>query len=51
MALILWSVHATNLISYRSMENFENASFIRDLKNVPWESAYIFENVDDAWSH
>lgn len=50
MALILWSVHATNLISYRSMENFENESFIRDLKNVPWESPYIFENVDDAWS-
>lgn len=33
------------------MKNFDIESFIRDLENVPWESAYIFENVDDIWSH
>ena len=38
-------------IYYQSMKNFDAELFIRDLKNVPWESAYIFENVDDIWSH
>ena len=22
-----------------------------DLKNVPWDSSYVCENIDDIWSH
>ena len=22
-----------------------------DLKNVPWDSSYVYENIDDIWSH
>ena len=36
-------------IYYRSMKNFDIEFFNRGLKTVPWESAYIFENVDDIW--
>ena len=26
-------------------------AFLSDLRNVPWNSYYIFENIDDIWSH
>ena len=26
-------------------------SFLRDLRSVPWDTAYIYDNVDDLWDH
>ena len=26
-------------------------SFLQDLRNVPWDTAYIYDNVDDLWDH
>ena len=26
-------------------------AFLLDLKNVPWDSSYVYENIDDIWSH
>ena len=34
-------------IEYRSMKRFSEKDFLADLTNVPWDSAYIFDNVDD----
>lgn len=33
------------------MKNFNTGSFICDLENVRWESACIFENLEDIWSN
>ena len=38
-------------IEYRSMKRFSEKDFLADLNNVPWDSAYIFDNVDDQWDH
>ena len=39
------------LIEYRSMKNFDNAEFLTELENAPWDSAYCFSDVDDIWGH
>ena len=38
-------------IKYRSMRHFNDEAFLSELDNVPWESAYIFDDVDDLWDH
>ena len=38
-------------IEYRSMKRFNENDFLADFNNVPWDSAYIFDNVDDQWDH
>ena len=38
-------------IEYRSMRQFNNDAFLQDLRNVPWDTAYIYDNVDDLWDH
>ena len=35
------------ILEYRSMKNF----FLSDLRNTPWDSAYVFDNIDDIWPH
>ena len=43
---------ATTIV-FRSIKNLDHNAFLSDLKNVPWNSSYIFENIDDIslWSH
>ena len=38
-------------IEYRSMRHFNKDEFLDDLRNVPWGTAYIYEDVDDLWHH
>ena len=38
-------------IDFRSIKNLDQNASLSDLKNVPWNSSYIFENIDDIWSH
>ncbi|KAL9986310.1 hypothetical protein ACROYT_G000444 [Oculina patagonica] len=38
-------------IEYRSMRQFNDEAFLSELNEVPWESAYIFDDVDDLWDH
>ena len=33
-------------IEFRSLN-----TFLSDLRNVPWDSAYIYDNIDDIWAH
>jgi hypothetical protein len=39
------------LIEFRSLKNFDRSAFISDLKNVPWDSSYVYDDVDDVWLH
>ena len=25
--------------------------FLSDFKNFPWDSSYVYDNIDDIWSH
>ena len=37
---------------YRSLKNFDESSFCKDLSQVPFHAAYIFEDMDDiSWMH
>ena len=38
-------------IEYRSMKNWHEKVHLEELRRVPWDSAYIFEDVDDLWDH
>ena len=40
-------------IEYRSMKNLNENELhvLEELRMVPWDSAYIFEDVDDLWDH
>ena len=38
-------------IEYRSMKNLNEKELLEELEQVPWDSAYIFEDVDDLWNH
>ena len=37
-------------IEYRSMKNLDENELLAELRRVPWDSAYIFEDVDDLFS-
>ena len=39
------------IIEFRSIKNLDNEAFISDLKSIPWDSSYIFDNVNDIWAH
>ena len=39
-------------IKYRDMKSFDKDQFKRTLEQIPWETAFVFEDVDDvvyAW--
>ena len=38
-------------IDYRSMKYLDENELLEELRTVPWDSAYIFEDVDDLWDH
>ena len=35
----------------RSMKKFNEDEFLSDLKNVPWETSYVFDDIEDLWDH
>ena len=39
------------IAEFRSFKNFDEEAFLSDLRTVPWDSAYVFEEIDDIWSH
>ena len=41
---------ASKVVEYRSMKQFNVDLFLLDLSNVPWDSAFVFEDVDDIWT-
>ena len=38
-------------IEFRSLKNLDQNVFLSDLRNIPWDSSYIYDNNDDIWSH
>ena len=38
-------------IEFRSLKYSDSNTFLSDLRNVPWDSVYIYENIDDIWAH
>ncbi|XP_048585452.1 uncharacterized protein LOC125568087 [Nematostella vectensis] len=39
------------IVEYRSMKALDKDAFVSDLRDIPWDSAYAFDDVDDVWSH
>ena len=39
------------LIEYRSMKGFEGDYYLTDLSKIPWDSAYIYDEIDDIYEH
>ena len=39
------------LTSYRSIKRFDADIFLQDLNSVPWDSAFIYDDIDDIWAH
>ena len=38
-------------IEYRSMKNFDEPAFLSSLSDIPWDTAYTFDDVNDIWCH
>ena len=38
------------LISYRSMKRFDTDIFLQDLNSVPWDCAFIHDDINDIWA-
>ena len=38
-------------IEYRSMKNFDEPAFLSSLSDIPWGTAYTFDDVNDIWCH
>ena len=38
-------------IEFRSTKNLDKNALVSDLKEIPWDSAYVFDNVNDTWNH
>lgn len=38
------------LISYRSMKRFDSDIFLQDLNSVPWDCAFIHDDINDIWA-
>ena len=39
------------IIECRSFKHFKEEDFIAALQNVPWYTAYLYEDSDDIWEH
>lgn len=39
------------VIEYRSMKGFDKDCYITDLGKIPWDSAYIYDYIDDIYEH
>lgn len=38
-------------IEYRSMKNFGEPVFVSALRDTPWDTAYVFDDVNDMYYH
>lgn len=38
-------------IEYRSMQGFEKDCYLADLSKIPWDSANIYDDIDDIYEH
>ena len=38
-------------IEYRSIKNFDGPAFLSSLSDIPWDTAYTFDDVNDIWCH
>ena len=38
-------------IEFRTLKNLDQNAFLSDLSRAPWDSSYIYDNIDDIWSH
>lgn len=38
-------------IESRSMKKFNEASFCCDLSTAPWDSAFVYDDINDVWNH
>ena len=36
-------------IEFRTTKNLDVNSFVKDLEEIPWDSAYAYDNIDDIW--
>lgn len=39
------------LIESRSTQRFNDDDFQADLTAVPWDSAFVYDDIDDIWNH
>ena len=39
------------ITEFRSFKNFDEEAFLSDLRAVSWDSAYVFDELDDIWFH
>ena len=39
------------VIESRSMKHFNRDAFLADLATIPWDTAFIFDDIDDVWAH
>ena len=38
-------------VEFRTTKNLDVNSFVKDLEEIPWDSAYAYDNIDDIWHH
>ena len=38
-------------IEFRTTKNLDVNSFVKDLEEILWDSAYAYDNIDDIWHH
>ena len=38
-------------IEFRTLKNLDQNAFLSDLSSAPWDSSYIYDNIDDIWSN
>ena len=38
-------------IEFRTTKNLDVNFFVKDLEEIPWDSAYAYDNIDDIWHH
>lgn len=39
------------VIESRRMKHFNRDAFLIDLATTPWDTAFIFDDIDDVWAH
>ena len=39
------------LIEYQSMKEFERGRYLANLRKISWDTAYIYDGIDDIYEH
>ncbi|KAL9962094.1 hypothetical protein ACROYT_G031165 [Oculina patagonica] len=40
-----------NVIESRSMKHFNVDAFLADLATTPWDTTFVYDDIDDIWAH